>query len=101
MKYEYLLSLTFLLLIAIGLKFKYKISIFKSAKEISIFYAVIFVMGTIWDNFAVWRGHWFYPGKGILGIFIGLIPIEDYFFAIITSYTVLILYKTIQKVYKQ
>jgi len=101
MKYEYLISLVLLLLIAVCLKFKYKISIFKSTKEIITFYSVIFVIGTIWDNFAVWRGHWFYPGKGIMGIFVGLIPIEDYVFAIVTSYIVLVLYKTIQKVYQK
>jgi len=93
MRYEYLISLVLLLLIAVCLKFKYKISVFNSTKEIVTFYSVIFVIGTIWDNFAVWRGHWFYPGKGI-------IPIEDYIFAIVTSYTVLVLYKTIQKVYQ-
>ena len=100
MRYEYLISLVLLLLIAVCLKFKYKISVFNSTKEIVTFYSVIFVIGTIWDNFAVWRGHWFYPGKGIMGIFVGLIPIEDYIFAIVTSYTVLVLYKTIQKVYQ-
>ncbi len=97
MPYEYLLSLTILLFIALILKVKYKIKIFKSLKETVFFYLIIFFVGTIWDNFAVWRGHWFYPGKGILGIFIGLIPLEDYVFAIITSYTVLVLHKVIQK----
>lgn len=97
MPFEYLLSLTVLLFIALILKTKYKIKVFKSPKEALFFYLIIFLVGTIWDNFAVWRGHWYYPGKGILGIFIGLIPLEDYIFAIVTSYTVLVLYKVIQK----
>lgn len=98
MPYEYLLSLTVLLIISLILKIKFKIKVFRSTKEAVIFYVVIFLVGTIWDNFAVWRGHWFYPGKGILGIFVGLIPLEDYVFAIVTSYTVLVLYKVVQKI---
>lgn len=100
MKYEYFFILFLLLLIAYALKWKYKIIVFKSIKQAIAFYVMIFLIGTIWDNFSVWRGYWYYPGKGIVGLFIGLIPIEDYFFAVATSYTVLVLYKTIQKTFK-
>jgi len=100
MKFEYFLCLLALLLIGLFLKFKYRITIFSSLKQTLVFYFVVFVIGTIWDNFAVWRGHWYYPGKGIVGIFIGFIPIEDYFFAIVTTFTVLVLYKVVQKVIK-
>jgi lycopene cyclase domain-containing protein len=100
MRYEYFLCLLLLLLIALFLKFKFKITVFTSAKQTLVFYTVVFVIGTIWDNFSVWRGHWYYPGKGIVGLFIGLIPIEDYFFAIVTTFTVLVLYRVVQKTLK-
>lgn len=97
MEFEYLFTLLLLLLIAFIIKWKLKITVFRSLKEVLVFYFIVFIIGTIWDNFAVWKGIWNYPGKGIVGLFIGLIPIEDYVFAIITSFTVLVFYKAIQK----
>ena len=97
MSFEYLLCLGLLLLMSLVLKAKYKVKVFNSFKEACNFYLIVFLIGTIWDNFAVWRGHWLYPGKGILGIFVGLIPLEDYAFAIVTSYSVIVVYKVVQK----
>ncbi len=93
MSFEYSLILLILFIVALVLKLKFKIKVFKSPKEAIVFYLPIMFFGTIWDNFAVFRGHWFYPGTGTVGIFIGLIPIEDYLFAMICSYLVIILYK--------
>ena len=101
MRFEYLLTLLALYLITLLIKVRYKIRVFNNIKELLVFYLIIFLIGTIWDNFAVWRGHWYYPGKGILGIFIGLIPIEDYVFALVTSYTILVLYKALPKIFKE
>jgi lycopene cyclase domain-containing protein len=101
MRFEYLLTLLILFIIALFIKNKYQIKLFNNTEELLVFYSVIFVIGTIWDNFSVWRGHWFYPGKGIVGIFVGLIPLEDYVFAIVTSFTVLVLYRSLPKILKQ
>src|SRR5258708_7947532 len=90
MRYEYFLCLGTLLIITLVIRRKYNITVFRSPKEALLLYFMLFVLGTVWDNFAVWRGHWLYPGKGIVGIFVGLIPIEDYFFAMITSYTIIL-----------
>lgn len=80
---EYLLILLLLLIVTYAIHKSYKIKVFDSKKEMLIFYTVIMIIGVVWDNFAVYRGHWYYPGKGILGIFIGLIPLEDYLFVIV------------------
>lgn len=97
MQFEYFLILALLYTIALVIKFRFKIEVFKNLKEAVIFYSIVVILGTIWDNFAVFRQHWIYPGKGITGIFIGLVPIEDYFFALVCSYFLLVLYKLIQK----
>jgi lycopene cyclase domain-containing protein len=63
MPFEYLLSLFLLLIFALVLRAKYKISVFRNIREVGLFYLIIFAIGTIQDNFAVWRGHWYYPGR--------------------------------------
>ncbi|OGK37711.1 hypothetical protein A3F03_03080 [Candidatus Roizmanbacteria bacterium RIFCSPHIGHO2_12_FULL_41_11] len=97
MSFEYLSILLFLLLISISFHKTQKIRIFDNLKHMLIFYGVMLLVGIVWDNFAVYRGHWYYPGKGTLGLFIGFIPLEDYFFIIICSYFGLVFYKTAQK----
>lgn len=98
MSFEYLLILGIVYLAALLLKFKFRVKVFSNLKEAIVYYLIILIIGTIWDNLAVLRGHWFYPGKGILGIFIGLVPIEDYFFAFVCAYFALVLYKVLQKI---
>lgn len=93
MSFEYLLILAVFYLVALFLKFKFKVKVFSNIKEAVAFYSIVLVIGTIWDNIAVMRGHWSYPGKGIFGIFIGLVPIEDYIFAFVTAYFLLVLYR--------
>jgi lycopene cyclase domain-containing protein len=97
MQFEYLFILAIFYLAALALKFVYKIKVFKNTKEGLIFYSIVLILGTIWDNFAVFRGHWSYSGTGIIGIIIGLIPIEDYFFALVCAYFLLVLYKVVQE----
>lgn len=69
------------------------IKLFVSKKQMFLIYATTLIIGSIWDNYAVFRGHWFYPGDGTLGIFIGLIPLEDYIFMILVPYSLIVLYK--------
>ena len=63
-------------------------------------YASVLIFGAAWDNFAVWKGHWFYPGKGTLGIFLGYIPLEDYIFIIAVTYTIIVGYEYYKKYIK-
>ena len=70
-----------------------KLKIFRSKLQFIVFWLITLICGIFWDNFAVWRGHWYYPGKGIVGFFIGYLPIEDYIFIVLVPYTVLVLYR--------
>ena len=74
-----------------------KIKLFKNKTQLIAIFASTLIIGGIWDNYAVWRGHWFYPGKGILGIFLGYIPLEDYIFIIVVTYAILVGYKFYEK----
>ncbi len=95
--YEYLAILIGILLFTIFLRSRYKVKVFSNFKEASIFYATILIIGTIWDNFAIYRRHWIFPGDGTVGINIGLVPVEDYIFSLILPFTVLVLYKVLAK----
>lgn len=97
MRFEYFLILGILAIVATFLKKYFKIKLFNNVKELIVYYVIVLVIGTIWDNYAIFRGHWNYPGNGTTNIFIGFAPIEDYFFGIICTYFVLVLYKVIHK----
>lgn len=93
---EYLLILILIYIVALSLKYFYKVKVFRSVKESIVFYLIIMTLGISWDYFAIARGHWAYSGKGLLGFFVGIIPIEDFVFAAVTSYFVLVIYKILQ-----
>ncbi len=89
---EYLIIEVILILITYMIHRYHKVKIFKSRKQILIFWILTFIGGAIWDNYAVYRGHWLYPGTGLLGIKIGLIPLEDYLFMFLVGYGFLVFY---------
>jgi len=94
---EYLIIEIICFLITLGVHKYYKIKIFRTRNQFIIFWFLLIFFGGIWDNFAVYRGHWLYPGKGIIGLNIGLIPIEDYFFMFLVGYTILVMYDVSNK----
>lgn len=94
---EYTLILFLLLAVSVFLQYRYKIKIFKSAPHRLVFFAVIFLVGVIWDHFAVSRGHWNFGVSYILGPRVGLLPIEEYGFIAIVPYFILVTYKLIEK----
>jgi lycopene cyclase domain-containing protein len=94
---EYLIIEAVLILITYLIHKYYNVKIFKSKKQMSIFWILIFFGGIVWDNYAVYRGHWFYPGTGTIGINIGLIPFEDYIFMFLVGYGFLVLYTVSNK----
>jgi len=99
--YEYLLIEIVLILITFIIYKFYKIKLFKSKKQMIIFWLLVFIGGIIWDNYAVWRGHWIYSKKGLIGINVGLIPLEDYIFIFLVGFGFLILYNVSNKLYEK
>jgi len=94
---EYLIIEICIFLIVFITQKRCKIKLFKNKLHLIAIFASTLIIGGIWDNYAVWRGHWFYPGKGILGIFLGYIPLEDYIFIIVVTYAILVGYKYYEK----
>lgn len=94
---EYLLILIGLLLISIFLDWKYHMRLYDSRKERILIPIIFLVIGTLWDSFAIWRGHWSFEGSGLVGIKIGLMPLEEYLFILIIPYFILTIYKALKK----
>ncbi|PIR44247.1 hypothetical protein COV23_00880 [Candidatus Wolfebacteria bacterium CG10_big_fil_rev_8_21_14_0_10_31_9] len=95
---EYLLLLL-LLLLSFLLEYKFHIHLYQSRKERIIIPVIFFIIGTIWDTLAVYRGHWYFnfSNNGLLGIKIGLLPLEEYLFFLIVPYFILTFYKFLKK----
>ena len=92
---EYFLILISLLAVTLIIEKANKIHLYKNRRERLEIISLFFIIGVIWDSFAIWRGHWIFPASGNIGITIGLMPIEEYLFILIIPYTVLTIYKLI------
>lgn len=95
MVYFALLAVCFF--IGLSLQLIYKIRLYHSFKEEIIFVITILVIMIPMDIYAVAKGLWSFSGKGIIGIHIFNLPIEEYLFAIIVPYFMLMVYKALDK----
>jgi len=66
-------------------------------KEALVFFLSCLFIGIAWDSFGILRGHWSLGEKYLVGIRIGLLPIEEYLFIIIVPFSVAVLYKIITR----
>ena len=89
----YIISVFILLIIGITLEFFFKEHLFHFLKARIMWALVFLVVGTIWDTYAIPNGHWVFTGKGILGVYIGVIPLEEFMWFLIVPYFCLVLYE--------
>jgi lycopene cyclase domain-containing protein len=94
---EYFLILIFIALVGVTLEKIFHTHLYHNRRERLVVVGLFFVVGVIWDSFAVWRGHWIFPENKTVGIKIGLMPIEEYLFILIVPYTLLTIYTVIHK----
>ena len=93
---EYLLILCFFFAVSVFLEKYYGLDVYKNWKERAYLTVFFLVVGVVWDYTAVVRNHWNFTGSFDIGLKIGVLPVEEYLFAlvvpyfIITSYTFLI-----------
>ena len=73
----------------------------KSRKERFEIVGLFFIIGTIWDTFAIMRGHWTFPSENNLGIVLGVIPLEEYLFILIVPYFIITIYKLIDSKFRK
>jgi len=92
---EYISILILVFLFTLLLKIKFKIKFGLTPKKVFSLFLIFIIVGTIWDSFAVHRGHWIFPEQRTLGIIIGILPIEEYLFFLIVPFFIIIIYKII------
>lgn len=94
---EYLFILIIFLLSGLYLEKKYKIHLYSSRKQRLVTVFVFFAIGVIWDHYAIYRGHWVFPMRNLIGIKIGLMPLEEYIFMLVVPFWIVTVYKLIDK----
>ncbi len=94
---EYLFILLVFLCSALLLKWRYSLHLFPSLKSAFLCFSTLFVFGISWDYLGAIRGHWVFPGTGLLGIFIGPLPIEEFLFMIIVPLWIIVIYRLFSK----
>lgn len=83
---SYISILCLFLVVAVILEFYYHPHIFDSLKERVVWTLIILVIGITWDVYAVLHQHWVFSGVGLLGINIGILPVEEFLFFLIPPY---------------
>ena len=97
--YFYVTSAGIFLAAAIILEIIFKEKLFHSFKERILWVLIFLLVGAPWDALAIMNKHWIFPGQGILGIYIGVIPIEEFLWYMIIPYFALTVFKAIHSTF--
>lgn len=102
MLYPIIITIYLLTTIAIHKFAKIKLWATENEKKAVIsWFVIIFITGCLADYFATYHQIWVFPGKGVTGLRIFWLPIEEFFFFIIIPYFVLVLYKFLYKIFNK
>lgn len=95
---EYLIAIIFFLIITLIVKWVFKIKLYNSWEQ-GVFVTFFFLfIGVLADSFAVWRGYWSFYEPGVLGIYVGFLPIEEYFLFLVAPFFGITMYKLFKKI---
>jgi len=97
--YFYTIAAGIFLVIAITLEITFREHLFRHLKARLTWVLAFVVLAAPWDALAIKAHHWIFPGQGILKIYVGVIPIEEFLWYIIVPYFSLTVYKTIHVVF--
>ena len=95
----YLYILLVVVIAAMFMEWRFQEHLFNSLKGRLICGLIALVSITVWDLYAIPSGHWIFTGKGILGIFIGPIPLEEFLWALFVPYLWVTIYKAIHIIF--
>lgn len=78
---------------AVWLEWQYNVHLYGTRKERILITLMFFVIGVASDSFSVIEKTWIFPGNGLVGIWIGVLPLEEYLFSLVVPFWILTPYK--------
>ena len=92
----YLLTLGAFYALAVWLEVKFRVHLYRTRKERILISLIFFVIGVGWDSISTIEKLWVYPGNGLVGIWIGVLPIEEYLFSLVVPFWILTVYRVVE-----
>ena len=87
---EYAILLIGFLVVAALVHRIFRLRVYASVKQAIIVHGFGLIAGSLWDQYAIWRGMWVYNKYFLLGQWIGYMPLEDYLFVLIVPYVMFV-----------
>ncbi|MFB6166838.1 MAG: lycopene cyclase domain-containing protein [Candidatus Nanohaloarchaea archaeon] len=94
---EYLVILSLLLGSAVLLEWRYDVRLYRSMQERLAVTGIFFIVGVAWDTYAIMNGHWSFSGDALVGVRIGVMPLEEYLFILIVPFWILTVYTVVDE----
>ncbi len=92
----YYFSMLFaVIVVAMFIEWKFKEHLFHSLRARILCAVIALASITVWDLYAIPQRHWIFTGKGISGVYVGPIPIEEFFWALFVPYLWVTIYRAI------
>ena len=92
-RFEYSLVLLFWLIVSVVIHYRYRIQLYQSVKQMIVSVGFFFIIGFVWDVIGVAREHWYFRYENLIGIRVGVLPLEEILFFLIVPYAILVFYK--------
>lgn len=97
----YLAALIVFFVFALWLEWKFRFHLYRTRKERLVVTLVFFVIGVTWDSIATIKKTWIYPGNGLVGVWIGVLPLEEYLFSLVVPFWIVTVYKLVDKKFSE
>jgi lycopene cyclase domain-containing protein len=92
----YLLALVAFYALAVWLEVKFRVHLYGTRKERILTSLIFFAIGVAWDSISTIEKVWVYRGNGLVGIWIGVLPIEEYLFSLVVPFWILTVYRVVE-----
>ena len=94
---EYLIILISVFLACLAVKWKFRLRLFDSYSQALLVFGSLFAIGVVWDTFSIYRGYWTFNSRFLVGLTVGIMPIEEYLFIIVIPLLTLVIYAMAKK----
>ena len=93
LRMEYLIILLFWLIVAAAIHYHYRLRLYKNVRQMVVTVGFYFIVGVAWDIIGASREHWTFGHENLIGIRLGVLPIEELLFMLIVPYGILVFYE--------